>query len=151
MTDRRVSRSIEVAASPETVFAILADPREHPHIDGSGSVRAVLLAPERLILGTRFRMRMRIGVPYPISNRVVEYDENRRIAWRHFGRHVWRYELEPLPGGGTKVTESFDYGIAGPLARGYEMLGYPARNARGIEASLPRLKARAEERAEPPP
>jgi uncharacterized protein YndB with AHSA1/START domain len=39
MTDRIVSSSIAVDAPPEVVFAILADPRQHPRIDGSGSVR----------------------------------------------------------------------------------------------------------------
>jgi hypothetical protein len=51
---------------------------------------------------------MKIGVPYKMTNTVVEFDENRRIAWQHFGGHIWRYILEPVDGG-TKVTEQFDY------------------------------------------
>lgn len=133
-----VSRRIDVAAAPSTVFSLLADPRQHPLIDGSGTVQAVTKGPERLRLGSRFGMRMRFGLPYIIGNQVVEYDDDRLIAWRHFGRHVWRYELEPLPDGRTRVTESFDY--SGAPARAYELLGFPARNARGIEETLPRLK-----------
>jgi hypothetical protein len=53
-------------------------------------------------------MNMKIGVPYKMTNTVVEFDENRRIAWQHFGGHIWRYILEPVDGG-TKVTEQFDY------------------------------------------
>jgi len=41
-------------------------------------------------------------------NRVVEFEENRRIAWHHFAQFVWRYELEEVEGG-TMVTESFNY------------------------------------------
>jgi len=43
-----------------------------------------------------------------MTNTVVEFDENRRIAWQHFGGHIWRYILEPVDGG-TKVIEQFDY------------------------------------------
>ena len=53
-------------------------------------------------------MKMRIGVPYRITNTVVEFEENKRIAWRHFGGHIWRYVLTPVEGG-TLVTEQFDY------------------------------------------
>ena len=41
----------------------------------------------------------------PIStNKVVEYEPNRLIAWCHPGKHRWRYELEPVDGG-TRVTQ----------------------------------------------
>ncbi len=39
MAATNVSASTTVAAPPATVFAILADPRQHPRIDGSGTVR----------------------------------------------------------------------------------------------------------------
>lgn len=141
-----VSRDVDVAASPATVFAILADPRQHPRIDGSGTVRSVTEGPDRLQLGSRFGMRMRMGVPYLIGNRVVEFEEGRRIGWRHFGRHIWRYELDPLPDGGTRLTETFDYSRTGALGRVYELLGMPGRNARSIENTLPRLKQASEAR-----
>ena len=137
---RSVSRSVVVPAPAEEVFALLADPRRHPEIDGSGSVRGVLKAPDRLSEGATFGMRMRVGVPYVIQNTVVEFEEGRRIAWRHFGRHVWRYELEPVDGG-TRVTETFDWSNA-LSPRGIELIGYPARNARAIEQTLERLRSR---------
>ena len=134
---RSVSRSAVVAAPPAEVFALLADPRRHAEIDGSGTVKGLVQGPERLSLGDRFGMRMRLGVPYVISNEVVELEPDRRIAWRHVGHHVWRYELEPVDGG-TRVTETFDWAHArSPLA--LELLGIPARNARSIDATLERL------------
>jgi Polyketide cyclase / dehydrase and lipid transport len=143
---RSVSQSVDVAAPASVVFDLLADPRRHADFDGSGSVQAALAAPERLELGSRFGMRMRLGLPYVISNVVVEHDEDRRIAWRHLGRHVWRYELEPLPDGGTRVTETFDWGPS--LApQVLELLRFPAKNLEGIRATLPRLKALAEAEA----
>jgi len=98
-----------IPAAPGLIFELLADPRQHHVFDGSGSVKeARISAPARLSLGATFAMNMRIGLPYRITNTVVEFEENRRIAWRHFGGHIWRYILTPVEGG-TLVTEQFDY------------------------------------------
>ena len=98
-----------VSAAPGLIFEVLADPRQHSKIDGSGSVKAARVsAPSRLSLDAKFAMDMKIGVPYKMTNTVVEFEENRRIAWRHLGGHIWRYILEPVDGG-TKVVEQFDY------------------------------------------
>ena len=102
-----VERFVPVA--PGLIFEVLADPRQHSKIDGSGSVKAARVsAPPRLSLDAKFTMDMNIGVPYKMTNTVVEFEENRRIAWQHFGGHIWRYILEPVDGG-TKVVEQFDY------------------------------------------
>ncbi len=146
MSERRVSRDIVVDAPPSAVFAVLADPREHGRFDGSGTVRSAVKGPDRLSLGARFGMSMRLGVPYVISNEVVEFEEDRRIAWRHVGHHRWRYELEPVGEGSTKVTETFDWSTA-RAPKLLELVGYPATNTRGIEATLPRLKSYVEDRA----
>ena len=143
MTQCRTA-SITIHADPATVFDVLADPAQHPLFDGSGSVKGQLSGPPRLYLGAKFAMRMRIGAPYLVRNTVVEYDEDRRIAWRHLLRHIWRYELE-LTDEGTRVTESFDYAPA-PGAPIYERLGLPERNSEAIEATLQRLKVLIEGR-----
>jgi uncharacterized protein YndB with AHSA1/START domain len=142
VTDRQVSRSIEIDAPPRTVFDLLADPRRHPDFDGSGTVRSAVSGPARLSLGATFGVAMRIRLPYRIANTVVEFEEDRRIAWRHFGRHRWRFELEPV-GSGTRVTETFDWSTSlGPAL--IDRTSFPAMNARSIEATLPRLKELAE-------
>jgi len=106
---RIVSVERLIPAAPGLIFEILADPRQHSKIDGSGSVKAAQIsAPSRLSLGAKFAMNMKIGIPYKMTNTVVEFEENRRIAWQHFGGHIWRYTLDPVDGG-TKVTEQFDY------------------------------------------
>jgi uncharacterized protein YndB with AHSA1/START domain len=135
---RTVSASAVVAAPPEEVFALLANPHRHHEFDGSGSVRAAVSGPERLALGDRFGMEMRIRLPYRVTNRVVELEPDRRIAWCHFARAVWRYELEPVPGG-TRVTETFDYGRS-PLRLGIELVKFPQLNARSIRDTLRRLQ-----------
>src|SRR5579875_1673620 len=137
--DRCESSEIVIEADPATVFDVLADPTQHSLFDGSQSVKGRVSGPPRLYLGAEFAMRMHWGVPYLIRNRVVEFEEDRRIAWRHFARHVWRYELEPVDGG-TRVTETFDWSAA--LApRLVELSGFPTTNAQGISATLERLRA----------
>ncbi len=85
------------------------------------------------------------GLPYKIRNKVVEFDEGRLIAWRHFGPHRWRYELEPTADGGTHVTETWDATRhTSLLFAGLRAAGFPERNRRGIEATLERLKDAAE-------
>ncbi len=128
-----------IAAAPEQIFSLLADPAQHPLIDGSGTVRASRgSAPARLSLGAEFGMEMRMGAPYKIQNTVVEFEENRLIAWRHFSGHRWRWRLEPAGDGRTEVTETFDWSTArSPLA--IQLMGFPKRNADAIEKTLARL------------
>ena len=133
-----ISRSIVIEATAEQVFALLVDPRRHPDFDGSGSVRGAVSGPERLSMGAKFGMAMRLGVPYRVSSQVKEFDEGRRIAWAHMGGHRWRYELEPLPDGSTRVTETFDATTA-RSARALKLMDAYNRNARAIEETLPRL------------
>jgi len=139
MTERAVSASRTVPVPPEQVFDLLADPSKHAAIDGSGTVKNTKSpSGTRLSLGSRFGMAMKLGVPYGITNRVVEFEEGRLIAWAHFGGHRWRWELEPVEGA-TLVTETFDWSTAkSPVA--LEVMRIPARNARAIEASLDRLE-----------
>jgi len=144
---RSVSSSIVINADPATVFDVLADPSQHSLFDGSDSVKGRMSGPPRLYLGATFAMRMRWLAPYVIRNVVCEYDEDRRIAWRHMARHIWRYELEAAgSGAATRVTETFDYSPA-PLGFAYGRLGWVERNRRAIESTLQQLKVLVESRA----
>lgn len=106
-----------IAASPEAIFDLLADPARHREIDGSGTVRDASGGSQRLQLGSTFGMAMKMGIPYSMVNTVIEFEENRRIAWqpkpaiglmrRFAGGRIWRYVLEPKDGG-TLVSESWD-------------------------------------------
>jgi len=105
-----------IAAEPAAIFDLLADPSRHCDIDGSGSVVAAKGGSERLALGSTFGISMKMGLPYSMVSTVIEFDEDRLIAWqttgptaigKHVGGRIWRYQLEPVDGG-TKVTESWD-------------------------------------------
>jgi len=130
-----VSRLIDAPAS--TIFDLLANPRQHVLLDGSGSVSSVKSAPQRLALGSTFSMHMKIGLGYVTRNRVVEFEANHRIAWHHFALFVWRYELEEVEGG-TLVTESFNYDR--PWAFVIIVMGFPERNRAAMEGTLERLE-----------
>jgi uncharacterized protein YndB with AHSA1/START domain len=117
MHDSVVSTERVIAAPPEAIFDLVADASRHPDIDGSGNVKQVKAgSPERLSLGSTFGMSMHMGIGYSMVNTVVEFEDNRRIAWqarpggvigKFVGGRIWRYELEPVEGG-TRVRESWD-------------------------------------------
>jgi uncharacterized protein YndB with AHSA1/START domain len=147
VSDQLISESITVDAPPAVVFAILADPRQHHRIDGSGSVGSVLAGPDRITAeGQTFVVRMKLfGVPYVIRNRVVEFEPDRRIAWRHVTANRWRYELAPTADGGTHVTETFDRTRADRITDAVvRWAKFPERNREGIRGTLERLKQAAE-------
>jgi uncharacterized protein YndB with AHSA1/START domain len=135
------SRSIHetkfIAAPASTIFDLLSDPRQHALFDGSDSVTSVRRAPKRLALGSTFSMNMKMGLGYVTNNRVVEFEENKRIAWHHFARFVWRYQLDEVEGG-TNVTESFHFNQ--PWNFVIMALHFPERNRVAIHATLERLE-----------
>ena len=114
---RTLSVERVIPAPPEKIFALLADPRRHLEIDGSGTLRGAIDGPAPLGLGDQFGMNMKIGGPYQMTNTVVELEQNRRIAWQPrpriaaaallIGGRIFRYELEPVAGG-TRVRETWD-------------------------------------------
>lgn len=71
-----------IPAPPEAIFDLLADPTRHPEIDGSGTVQRAKTGSQRLALGSSFGMSMRMGVPYSMVSTVIEFEENRGIAWQ---------------------------------------------------------------------
>jgi len=141
---RNVSRTAEVHAPPAELFEMVADPRRHGELDGSGTVMATVSGPGRLAQGARFSVKMKqFGVPYQITSLVTDFDDGRVLEWRNPLGHRWRWEFTPSAGDSTRVTETFDYSQASPLrARALELLGYPQRNAAGIEATLRKLQER---------
>ena len=106
-----------IAAPAATIFDLLADPSRHQEIDGSGTVKGAQEGAQRLALGSKFGMSMKMGIGYSMVNTVVEFEENQRIAWQPrpsigfmrllAGGRIWRYELFEQADG-TLVRESWD-------------------------------------------
>lgn len=117
-----------VAAPPERVFALLADPARHTEIDGAGMLRGVAADSKPLTgLGDAFVMNMHqdnLG-DYQIRNEVIAFEPGRRIAWApalhppdalsdligdiDFRGYHYAWSLEPGPDGGTEVTHIYDW------------------------------------------
>ena len=99
---------LEIKAPAKVIFDLIADPKNHQKIDGSGMLKGELKAPDRLYLGASFGMKMKYVIPYIIKNHVVEFEENKSLAWRHLMHNVWRYELVELDPRTTRVIQTWD-------------------------------------------
>jgi uncharacterized protein YndB with AHSA1/START domain len=143
-----VSTERVIAAPPEAIFDLVADAYRHPDIDGSGNVKQVKAgSPERLSQGSTFGMSMHMGIGYSMFNTVIEFEENRRIAWqtrprgfvgKFVGGRIWRYDLEPVEGG-TRVRETWD--ISEDHQRALLRLGKMAEQTRGsMDRTLDRIE-----------
>jgi uncharacterized protein YndB with AHSA1/START domain len=102
------SARIIINAPVSKVFDLLANPNRHKEIDGSNTIQNRISGPDRLSLGSKFGMAMHLGIDYRITNTVVEFEENKLIAWRHLGRWRWRYEICEISPNQCEVTETFD-------------------------------------------
>ncbi|HXW34681.1 MAG TPA: SRPBCC family protein [Acidimicrobiales bacterium] len=137
-----------IPAPAEQIFGLLADAAKHPLIDGSGMViEPKPDAPQRLSMGSKFGMSMKLGVKYSMVNEVIEFEDDRRIAWqarpkgamgRISGGRIWRYELEPVDGG-TRVRETWD--VSKDHQRALLRLGpTPKTTQRNMEKTLERIE-----------
>ncbi len=111
---RTITNTIEVPASPETVWDVLTDGPGHstwdPHVEAiEGSFDE----------GAQLEVKFRQGMTFRPT--VTEVDDNRRLEWLgkllvtglFDGRHSW--ELEPTDTG-TRITQSEEFsGILVPL------------------------------------
>ena len=102
MEGDKVSVDRVINAPASAIFAIVADASRHPEIDGSGSVVKLKAGSEHLTLGSTFGMSMKMGVPYSMSNTVIEFEPDRRIAWQTSLSGPWAASS----GGGSGATSS---------------------------------------------
>ncbi|MGY4867907.1 SRPBCC family protein [Mycolicibacterium elephantis] len=143
-----------IRAPAESIFALLSDAGKHSSFDGSGTVDQSAQRSQPLSLGSKFGMSMRsrpesLFLPYRTTNTVVEFEPDRRIAWKTtigpgglIGGRIWRYELEPVDGG-TLVRESWD--VSEDRQRPMLKLGSMPRQAEdGMRATLERIAALVE-------
>jgi len=151
-TDTRIVVTATVPAAPVELFAVLADPRRHPEIDGSGMVRGAVTHHPLTAVGDVFTMEMHypsLG-DYRTDNHVVELEPGRRIAWTTARQGqppagvVWRWELAPAgdDGSGTRVTHTYDWsGVTDPAVKA--RVKFPRVSADQLVATIDRLAAAA--------
>jgi uncharacterized protein YndB with AHSA1/START domain len=142
---RVVSVSREIAAPPELIFELIADPAQQPRWDGNDNLAEAAAGQRVRAVGAVFTMTITAGSVR--ENHVVEFEEGRRIAWRpsEVGRgqpgHLWRWELAPLGDARTRVTHTYDWTrLTDPNRLPRARSTTPER----LSASLDRLAAIAE-------
>jgi len=110
---RVITASREIAASPELIFELIADPAQQPRWDGNDNLAEAPAGQRVRQAGDVFTMTLTSGSVR--ENQVVEFEEGRRIAWRPAPvgssqpGHLWRWELEPLGDSSTRVTHTYDW------------------------------------------
>jgi uncharacterized protein YndB with AHSA1/START domain len=145
---RVVRASREIAASPERIFALIADPCQQVRWDGNDNLAQA--APGQRVRGVGDVFTMTLTTGSVRENHVVEFTEARRIAWRPspVGQpqpgHLWRWELTPLGDGRTRVVHTYDWTRLTDETR---LAAARATTAERLQASVDLLAALAESAA----
>lgn len=147
MTDapRILSAERVVAASPPTIFELIADPSQQPRWDGNDNLAEAAPGQRVHAVGDVFVMT-NVGDRVR-ENRVVEFVEGQRIAWlpSPVGEtppgHLWRWELETTSGG-TLVRHTYDWT---GLTDERRFARAQANTVEGLSASIVRLAELAEQ------
>jgi len=148
MEGNTVSVERVINAPADKIFGLLADAGKHASFDGSESVNHASQKSVPLSMGAKFGMAMRgrketLFLPYRTTNTVIEYEPDRRIAWKTtamgglIGGRIWRYELSPADSG-TLVRKTWDVSEDKQkpmITRG----SIPQQTADGMRATLERI------------
>jgi uncharacterized protein YndB with AHSA1/START domain len=155
---KQISVSVDVAASPETVWSLLSDlsrmgewSPECTGVKWAGSPPG----PAGPSIGAVFKGKNQIGIRrWSTKGTIVVAEPNQKIAWdtAALGLPVarWSYTIASSDGG-CRVTETWDdkrgalLNLVGPLTTGVkDRVGH---NEAGMRKTLENLKAAAESRA----
>ena len=140
-----VSASREIAAAPERIFELIADPARQPRWDGNDNLMQAAEGQRVRGAGDMFAMTINTGAIR--ENHVTEFEEGRLIAWtpaepgKRPPGHLWRWELEPAGPARTRVTHTYDWTR---LTDSTRLPRARATTADRLQASVDRLAALAE-------
>ncbi|MFI6866290.1 SRPBCC family protein [Nocardia sp. NPDC050406] len=142
-----VTASREIAADAAEIFELIADPAQQPRWDGNDNLSEAPAGQRVRSVGEVFTMTLTKGLVR--ENHIVEFDEGRRIAWlpaepgQRPPGHLWRWELEPVGEGRTRVTHTYDWT---KLTDENRLVRARATTSDKLLASVDRLAALAEQR-----
>jgi uncharacterized protein YndB with AHSA1/START domain len=140
----KLAREIEIAAPPDRVYDVLADPdclgewvtiQEELEEAPDGDLKA----------GSRLRQRMKVaGQRFRLSWTVVEAERPTRIVWEGKGPMGSEakavYELSGNGDGGTRFSYLNEYGLPGGFAGRIAGRAVSAASGREADKTLKRLK-----------
>jgi uncharacterized protein YndB with AHSA1/START domain len=147
----KLTREIEIAAPPDRVYDVLADPdclgewvtiQEELEERPDGDLKA----------GSRLRQRMKVaGQRFRLSWTVVEAERPSRIVWEGKGPMGSKakavYELSGNGDGGTRFSYMNEYGLPGGVAGRIAGRAVNAASGREADKTLKRLKKLVEGKA----
>lgn len=148
MTGNQLSVSRRIHADAADIFTLLQTPSRHHEFDGSGSVQLALGGGGVVGLGDVFGMNMKAGASYSTRNEVVEFEQDRLIAWRTLapkrisaiaGGRTWRYQLLPLESG-VLVRETWDIGTEAFASR-FAIRALASHTAKNMARTLECIEA----------
>lgn len=142
-TSRTASRTIEASAS--TIFGLLARPERHHEFDASGMVGETRTPGPLEAQGDVFTMEMTwtgndVKEEYLTDNLVSMFAADEQLGWRTGPAGLpplgweWRYLLEPIDGGKTRVTLTYDW--TGTSDENLDRYGVPAFTESELATSL---------------
>jgi uncharacterized protein YndB with AHSA1/START domain len=145
-TPNIVTSHREIAADAAGIFELIADPSQQPRWDGNDNLAEASAGQRVRAAGDVFTVTLTHNGSVR-ENRVVEFEEGRRIAWlpaepgQEPPGHLWRWELEPVDGARTRVTHTYDWSR---LTDERRYARARATTAERLRASLDRLAALVE-------
>lgn len=151
MSENKITVERTLNVPSDAAFAVLRDPHRHQEMDGSGFIRGVSQGDRISGVGDVFTMDMEgdhMGGEYQTDNHVVDYDDNRRIAWQPAPAGTepkgwqWIWELEAQGSDQTLVRHTYDWSQVTDealLAKGL----FPLVGPEQLEDSLQRLERAA--------
>ena len=146
----KLEREIDIEASPERVYDVLADPT---CLGDWVTIQEELEeAPDgRIERGSTLRQRMKVaGLRFHLSWKVIEASRPSRIVWEGHGPRGSKakatYELS-ADGDGTRFSYCNEYGLPGGPAGRLAGRAIAAASGREADRTLKRLKKLVEERS----
>jgi hypothetical protein len=145
-SSRITSASAEIAAGAADIFRLIAVPANQPAWDGNDNLSASEDHEQVRAVGEVFTMTLTSGGVR--ENRVVEFEQDHLIAWQPcepgggpLGQ-LWRWELDEIGPGRTRVTQTYDWtNLHGPQRR---IERARATTSDRLAASIERLREAAE-------
>ncbi|MGI8415571.1 MAG: SRPBCC family protein [Nakamurella sp.] len=142
-TSRTASRTVTASAS--TIFGLLTRPEHHHEIDASGMVGRTRTPGPVGSTGDVFTMEMTwtcndVTEEYLTDNLVSVFATDEQIGWRTGPAGLpplgweWRYLLEPIDAGRTRVTLTYDW--TGTSEENLDRYGVPAFAEAALATSL---------------